>query len=96
MTNRMQGYFLDQRQLDAIAPVLDRLVKGTIADSDYEAACMAALKEAGCPLGYDKCPHCDGTGSQSTGITESPTTQCRKCEGTGISSAMNKGLPKDE
>lgn len=30
------------------------------------------------------CKHCGGEGAIHTGIDEAPTTQCRKCDGTGI------------
>lgn len=54
MSIEIQGYILNQRQLDVLTPILNDLVNGVITDAEYESACMKALEAAGCPLGYDK------------------------------------------
>lgn len=49
----MQGHTLNQRQLDAIVPVMNDLMQGKVSQKKFEKACIAALEAAGCPLGYD-------------------------------------------
>lgn len=49
----MQGHILNQRQLDAIVPVMNDLMHGKVKQKNFEAACIAALEAAGCALGYD-------------------------------------------
>ena len=49
----MQGQTLNQRQLDAIVPVMNDLMQGKVSQKKFEKACIAALEAAGCPLGYD-------------------------------------------
>lgn len=44
---------LNQRQLDAIVPVVSDLIMGRLTMETYEQACVEALEKAGCPLGYD-------------------------------------------
>lgn len=50
----LQGYKLNQRQLDAITPVLNDYMHGKIkGQKKLEQACTKALEAAGCALGYD-------------------------------------------
>ena len=49
----MQGHTLNQRQLDAIVPVMNDLMRGKVSQKKFEQVCVKALEEAGCPLGYD-------------------------------------------
>jgi hypothetical protein len=49
----MQGNILNQRQLDAIVPVMNQLMQGKVSQKGFEAACVKALDAAGCSLGYD-------------------------------------------
>lgn len=49
----MQGHILNQRQLDAIVPVMNDLMQGKVKQKNFEAACIKALEAAGCALGYD-------------------------------------------
>lgn len=49
----LQGYKLNQRQLDAIVPVINRLMQGKVSQKKFESACVSALEAAGCALGYD-------------------------------------------
>lgn len=48
-----KGYVLNQRQLDAITPVMNDLIQGRVSHAGFEDACSQALERAGCPLGYD-------------------------------------------
>ncbi|WAT32249.1 hypothetical protein [Pseudomonas sp. GXZC] len=48
------GVVLNQRQLDAITPVMNDLLQGKVKQSKFEAACITAMKDAGCPVGYDQ------------------------------------------
>lgn len=58
----MQGHTLNQRQLDAIVPVMNDLMQGKVSQKKFEKACIAALEAAGCPLGYDtSMPGADAT-----------------------------------
>ena len=41
------------------------------------------------------CARCEGRGSVYTGITESPTTICNACDGTGIADAPLPETPGD-
>ncbi len=45
-----RGQALNQRQLEAIAPVINDLMHQKISQSDFKAACDAALVAAGVPL----------------------------------------------
>lgn len=49
----IKGYTLNQRQLDAIVPVMNDLMQDKVSKRGFEKACIKALEEAGCPLGYD-------------------------------------------
>jgi len=49
----MQGYTLNQRQCDAIVPVMNDLLQRKVSQKNFEAACIKALEAAGCALGYD-------------------------------------------
>lgn len=49
----LQGHVLNQRQLDAIVPVMNDLMHGKVTQKKFEAACVKALEGAGCPIGYD-------------------------------------------
>lgn len=50
----LQGHKLNQRQLDAITPVLNDFMHGKIkGQKKLEQACVKALEAAGCALGYD-------------------------------------------
>lgn len=49
----MKGHILNQRQLDAIVPVMNELMQGNVSQKGFEKACIAALEAAGCALGYD-------------------------------------------
>lgn len=49
----LRGYKLNQRQLDAIVPVMNDLMRGRVSQKKFEQACVDALETAGCPLGYD-------------------------------------------
>lgn len=53
MSINLQGHILNQRQLDAIVPVMNHLMQGKVSKKKFEAACVAALEAAGCALGYD-------------------------------------------
>ena len=53
MSVSMKGYILNQRQLDAIVPVMNDLMQGRVSQKGFEKACIAALEAAGCALGYD-------------------------------------------
>lgn len=53
MSINLQGHILNQRQLDAIVPVMNQLMQGKVSQKKFESACVAALEAAGCPLGYD-------------------------------------------
>lgn len=50
----MQGYTLNQRQCDAIVPVMNDLLQRKVSQKNFEAKCIEALDAAGCALGYDK------------------------------------------
>ena len=52
MSLSMQGYKLNRRQMAAITPVLNRLMRGDVSRDGYDQACMDAMAAAGCPLGY--------------------------------------------
>ncbi|MGV8584546.1 hypothetical protein ACV34H_34315, partial [Pseudomonas aeruginosa] len=49
----LMGHVLNQLQLDAITPVMNDLIQGRVGQAVFEAACLKALENAGCPLGYD-------------------------------------------
>ncbi|HHG5326056.1 TPA: hypothetical protein ACPWPG_001448 [Pseudomonas aeruginosa] len=49
----LKGHVLNQRQLDAITPVMNDLIQGRVGQAGFEDACLKALENAGCPLGYD-------------------------------------------
>lgn len=53
MSINMRGHILNQRQLDAIVPVMNQLMAGNVSQKKFEQACVDALEKAGCPLGYD-------------------------------------------
>ncbi len=53
MSMNLQGHTLNQRQLDAIVPVMNQLMQGKVSQKKFESACVKALEEAGCGLGYD-------------------------------------------
>jgi len=53
MSVNLQGHILNQRQLDAIVPVMNALMQGRVSQKKFEGACVEALEKAGCPLGYD-------------------------------------------
>lgn len=53
MSLSMQGHILNQRQCDAIVPVMNDLLQGKVSKKKFEAACIKALEAAGCALGYD-------------------------------------------
>lgn len=53
MSFLLRGHRLNQRQLDAMTPVLNDHIHGRLRKAEFEAACVAALEAAGCPLGYD-------------------------------------------
>lgn len=48
------GVILNQRQLDAITPVMNDLLQGKVKQVNLDAACLAAMADAGCPVGYDQ------------------------------------------
>jgi hypothetical protein len=49
----INGYTLNQRQCDAIVPVMNQLMQGKVKQKNFEAKCIEALEAAGCALGYD-------------------------------------------
>lgn len=49
----LKGHVLNQRQLDAIVPVMNQLMQGKVSQRKFESACVSALEEAGCAIGYD-------------------------------------------
>ncbi|MDM3891777.1 MULTISPECIES: hypothetical protein [Pseudomonas] len=50
----LQGHKLNQRQLDAITPIMNDFMHGKIkGKKKLEQACAKALEAAGCALGYD-------------------------------------------
>lgn len=53
MSITLKGHVLNQRQLDAITPVMNDLIQGRVSQAGFEDACVQALENAGCPLGYD-------------------------------------------
>lgn len=54
MSIELNGHILNQRQLDAITPVMNDYMHGKIkGQKKLEEAMVAALEAAGCPLGYD-------------------------------------------
>lgn len=53
MSIHLKGYSLNQRQLDAIVPVMNQLMQGKVKQKGFEDACVQALNAAGCPVGYD-------------------------------------------
>lgn len=53
MSITIKGHVLNQRQLDAITPVMNDLIQGRVSQGALEEACVEALEKAGCPLGYD-------------------------------------------
>lgn len=53
MSLNLQGYILNQRQCDAIVPVMNQLLQGKVSQKKFEAKCVEALEAAGCALGYD-------------------------------------------
>ncbi|QNJ57429.1 hypothetical protein Dolphis_123 [Pseudomonas phage Dolphis] len=53
MSINLRGHVLNQRQLDAITPVMNDLMQGRVSQKKFEQACVDALEKAGCPLGYD-------------------------------------------
>lgn len=51
MSINLKGHILNQRQLDAITPVMNDYMHGKIkGHKKLEQACVAALEEAGCAL----------------------------------------------
>lgn len=61
MSITLKGHALNQRQLDAITPVMNDLIQGRVDLASFDDACVKALDIAGCPLGYDT--SMPGTGS---------------------------------
>lgn len=61
MSITLKGHVLNQRQLDAITPVMNDLIQGRVSQTGFEEACVQALEHADCPLGYDV--SMPGTGS---------------------------------
>ena len=53
MSVELKGHILNQRQLDAIVPVMNLLMQGKVKQKGFEDACVKALEAAGCPVGYD-------------------------------------------
>jgi hypothetical protein len=53
MSINLKGHILNQRQLDAIVPVMNDLMQGKVSQKKFESACIKALEQAGCPVGYD-------------------------------------------
>jgi hypothetical protein len=53
MSLELRGHILNQRQLDAMLPVLNDRMHGKVSEAGFEQACVDALEKAGCPLGYD-------------------------------------------
>lgn len=53
MSINLKGHTLNQRQLDAIVPVMNELMQGKVSQKNFERACIEALEAAGCPIGYD-------------------------------------------
>lgn len=53
MSITLKGHVLNQRQLDAITPVMNDLIQGRVCQTGFEEACVQALEQADCPLGYD-------------------------------------------
>jgi hypothetical protein len=49
----LKGHTLNQRQLDAITPVMNMLLQGKVKQKAFDAKCVEALEAAGCPPGYD-------------------------------------------
>ena len=45
-----RGHKLSQPQLDALVPVLNRMMRGEIKKRDFDAECEKAMTEAGCPV----------------------------------------------
>ena len=59
-------------------------ITGDKANSDSLAFCF--VDKLAKPTD-EVCSLCDGTGTTQTGITESPTTICERCDGHGVSKA---------
>lgn len=53
MNINLKGHTLNQRQLDAIVPVMNDLMRGRVSEKKFEEASISALEAAGCGLGYD-------------------------------------------
>ena len=53
MSINLKGHVLNQRQLDAITPAMNELINRRLSEKKFEDACVKALEDAGCPLGYD-------------------------------------------
>jgi len=53
MSVELKGHILNQRQLDAIVPVMNLLMQGKVKQKGFEDACVKALEAAGGPVGYD-------------------------------------------
>lgn len=49
----LKGHILNQRQLDAMVPVMNDLLGGKVSQKNFEGACIAAFEASGCALGYD-------------------------------------------
>lgn len=49
----LQGHTLNQRQLDAIVPVMNDMMQNKFTLDEFEGECVKALEVAGCALGYD-------------------------------------------
>ncbi len=47
MSINLKGHILNQRQLDAIVPVMNDLMHGKVSKKKFEQACVAALEAAG-------------------------------------------------
>ena len=47
MSINLKGHILNQRQLDAIVPVMNDLMHGKVSKKKFEQACVDALEAAG-------------------------------------------------
>ena len=50
LTISLRGVLLSQEQLDAIVPVMNKTMRTDMSPKEFEAACINAMREAGCPL----------------------------------------------
>lgn len=53
MSINLKGHILNQRQLDAIVPVMNDMMQNKFSLDKFEGECVKALEAAGCALGYD-------------------------------------------